>query len=83
MNTRLGWRLSKTGQRTNGFAGTLDGQEEWGGGTLTDLPFLPLHFFQWAVVGDTFPVGCKVQDSVVFRDSTFHNNPDMTNPLYK
>uniref|UniRef100_A0A670JDV2 Inositol oxygenase n=1 Tax=Podarcis muralis TaxID=64176 RepID=A0A670JDV2_PODMU len=37
---------------------------------------------QWAVVGDTFPVGCKVQDSVVFRDSTFHNNPDMTNPLY-
>uniref|UniRef100_A0A8D0GP16 Inositol oxygenase n=1 Tax=Sphenodon punctatus TaxID=8508 RepID=A0A8D0GP16_SPHPU len=37
---------------------------------------------QWAVVGDTFPVGCKVQDSVVFRDSTFHNNPDTGNPLY-
>ncbi|KAL8222658.1 UNVERIFIED_CONTAM: hypothetical protein K2H54_077866 [Gekko kuhli] len=37
---------------------------------------------QWAVVGDTFPVGCKVQDSVVLRDSTFHDNPDMKNPIY-
>ncbi|XP_053112031.1 inositol oxygenase [Hemicordylus capensis] len=37
---------------------------------------------QWAVVGDTFPVGCQVQDSVVFQDSTFHDNPDMKNPLY-
>lgn len=38
---------------------------------------------QWAVVGDTFPVGCKVQKSVVFSDSTFHDNPDTRNPLYK
>uniref|UniRef100_A0A6J0SB49 Inositol oxygenase n=1 Tax=Pogona vitticeps TaxID=103695 RepID=A0A6J0SB49_9SAUR len=37
---------------------------------------------QWAVVGDTFPVSCKVQPSVVFWDSTFHNNPDVKNPLY-
>ncbi|XP_019399380.1 PREDICTED: inositol oxygenase [Crocodylus porosus] len=37
---------------------------------------------QWAVVGDTFPVGCKVQKSVVFSDSTFHDNPDTFNPLY-
>ncbi|GAB0175392.1 inositol oxygenase [Grus japonensis] len=37
---------------------------------------------QWAVVGDTFPVGCKVQKSVVFRDSTFHDNPDTRDPLY-
>ncbi|KAJ7329376.1 hypothetical protein JRQ81_015550 [Phrynocephalus forsythii] len=37
---------------------------------------------QWAVVGDTFPVGCKVQESVVLWDSTFHNNPDAKNPLY-
>nr|XP_003230071.2 PREDICTED: inositol oxygenase isoform X1 [Anolis carolinensis] len=37
---------------------------------------------QWAVVGDTFPVGCQVQGSVVFRDSTFHNNPDVKNSLY-
>ncbi|XP_062403182.1 inositol oxygenase [Sardina pilchardus] len=31
---------------------------------------------QWAVVGDTFPVGCKFQDSIVFRDTTFKENPD-------
>lgn len=38
---------------------------------------------QWAVVGDTFPVGCKVQRSVVFGDSTFHDNPDTRDPLYR
>ncbi|XP_067156316.1 inositol oxygenase [Apteryx mantelli] len=37
---------------------------------------------QWAVVGDTFPVGCKVQPSVVFSDSTFRDNPDTGDPLY-
>ncbi|KAM6436403.1 inositol oxygenase isoform 1-T1 [Liasis olivaceus] len=37
---------------------------------------------QWAVVGDTFPVGCKLQDSIIFKDSTFHDNPDTRNPLY-
>uniref|UniRef100_A0A674K5S1 Inositol oxygenase n=1 Tax=Terrapene triunguis TaxID=2587831 RepID=A0A674K5S1_9SAUR len=37
---------------------------------------------QWAVVGDTFPVGCRVQESVVFSDSTFHDNPDTKTPLY-
>uniref|UniRef100_A0A8D0KWH7 Inositol oxygenase n=1 Tax=Strix occidentalis caurina TaxID=311401 RepID=A0A8D0KWH7_STROC len=37
---------------------------------------------QWAVVGDTFPVGCKVQKSVVFWDSTFHDNPDTGDPRY-
>ncbi|KAA8590170.1 hypothetical protein FQN60_014104 [Etheostoma spectabile] len=31
---------------------------------------------QWAVVGDTFPVGCKFQNSIVFRDNTFMDNPD-------
>ncbi|KAK7892153.1 hypothetical protein WMY93_024116 [Mugilogobius chulae] len=35
---------------------------------------------QWAVVGDTFPVGCKFQKNIVFRDTTFQNNPDETNP---
>ncbi|XP_074681619.1 inositol oxygenase isoform X2 [Strix aluco] len=38
---------------------------------------------QWAVVGDTFPVGCKVQKSVVFWDSTFHDNPDTGDPRYR
>ncbi|RMB90235.1 hypothetical protein DUI87_33371 [Hirundo rustica rustica] len=37
---------------------------------------------QWAVVGDTFPVGCKVQSSVVYADSTFHDNPDTKDPRY-
>ncbi|MCJ8733660.1 hypothetical protein PDJAM_G00226150 [Pangasius djambal] len=31
---------------------------------------------QWAVVGDTYPVGCRFQNSIVFRDSTFVENPD-------
>ncbi|XP_056091938.1 inositol oxygenase [Rhinichthys klamathensis goyatoka] len=35
---------------------------------------------QWAVVGDTFPVGCKFQNSIVFRNSTFEGNPDVKNP---
>jgi inositol oxygenase len=30
---------------------------------------------QWAVVGDTFPVGCRYSDSVVFADF-FSSNPD-------
>ncbi|KAM3927523.1 inositol oxygenase [Leptodactylus fuscus] len=37
---------------------------------------------QWAVVGDTFPVGCKFQKSIVFSDTTFENNPDAKHPIY-
>ncbi|KAF7496432.1 Inositol oxygenase [Sarcoptes scabiei] len=37
---------------------------------------------QWAVVGDTYPLGCKIQSSVVYGDSTFDENLDMKNPLY-
>lgn len=36
---------------------------------------------QWAVVGDTFPVGCEWSDNIVFRD-TFGANPDGKNPKY-
>ena len=32
---------------------------------------------QWAVVGDTFPVGCKYSDKIVFPDF-FSANPDAT-----
>ena len=32
---------------------------------------------QWAVVGDTFPVGCKPQPSIVFGEESFKNNPDI------
>merc|ERR1711936_809877 len=38
---------------------------------------------QWAVVGDTFVVGCKPQPSIVYSDSSFHANPDINNPNYK
>ena len=31
---------------------------------------------QWAVVGDTFPVGCKPQPSIVFGEESFKDNPD-------
>lgn len=41
------------------------------------------HFLQWAVVGDTFPVGCKFQNSIVFRNSTFEDNPDEKNLALK
>ncbi|XP_022187214.1 inositol oxygenase [Nilaparvata lugens] len=37
---------------------------------------------QWAVVGDTFPVGCAWADSIVYRDTSFQANPDRFNPKY-
>ncbi len=36
---------------------------------------------QWAVVGDTFPVGCAYSDKVVYPEY-FSLNPDFTNPKY-
>ncbi|KAK0084345.1 hypothetical protein PV325_007199 [Microctonus aethiopoides] len=38
---------------------------------------------QWAVVGDTFPVGCAWADSIVYRDSSFDDNPDGNDSRYK
>jgi inositol oxygenase len=37
---------------------------------------------QWAVVGDTFPVGCAYSDRVVFPEF-FVNNPDYQVPKYQ
>jgi inositol oxygenase len=37
---------------------------------------------QWAVVGDTFPVGCAYADGIVFKDF-FQDNPDSQNPRYQ
>jgi len=37
---------------------------------------------QWAVVGDTFPVGCAFAPSIVYRKTSFELNPDLTHPLY-
>lgn len=37
---------------------------------------------QWAVVGDTFPVGCLWSDNIVYRDTSFVGNVDGENPKY-
>jgi len=37
---------------------------------------------QWAVVGDTFPVGCAYSDKIVFH-KFFTDNPDSQNPAYQ
>src|SRR5438105_8978258 len=37
---------------------------------------------QWAVVGDTFPVGCAFSEKVVFPEF-FADNPDAQNPAYQ
>jgi inositol oxygenase len=37
---------------------------------------------QWAVVGDTFPVGCAYSDEIVFPEF-FSANPDSINPKYQ
>ncbi len=37
---------------------------------------------QWAVVGDTFPVGCAFSDKIVFPEF-FSANPDYNNPAYQ
>lgn len=37
---------------------------------------------QWAVVGDTFPVGCAYSDRVVYHEF-FETNPDSRNPRYQ
>lgn len=36
---------------------------------------------QWAVVGDTFPVGCRFSDKIVYPEF-FENSPDYNNPQY-
>ena len=37
---------------------------------------------QWAVVGDTFPVGCAYSDKIVFHEF-FESNPDSKNAQYQ
>ena len=37
---------------------------------------------QWAVVGDTFPVGCGFSDKIVYPEF-FDDNPDAHNPEYQ
>lgn len=37
---------------------------------------------QWAVVGDTFCVGCAPSDAIVFGAKSFEKNPDIEHPVY-
>lgn len=37
---------------------------------------------QWAVVGDTFPVGCAWGNSIVYRETSFEDNPDGKDSRY-
>lgn len=37
---------------------------------------------QWAVVGDTFPVGCRPQPSIVYGEKSFNGNLDMEDERY-
>ena len=37
---------------------------------------------QWAVVGDTFPVGCSYSDKIVYPEF-FESNPDRHDPVYQ
>merc|ERR550514_2629030 len=37
---------------------------------------------KWAVVGDTFPVGCAPVEGIVFGIESFVENPDVKHPVY-
>ena len=62
-----------------------DGHPRWFilTGLIHDLGKV-LCFFgepQWAVVGDTFPVGCAFSDKIVYHE-LFAANPDAQHPIY-
>lgn len=63
-----------------------DGRPRWMQltGLIHDLGKL-LYFYdaqgQWDVVGDTFPVGCKFDERIIYPD-TFKGNPDYDHPVY-
>jgi len=62
-----------------------DGHPEWFvlTGFLHDLGKVLCLFGepQWAVVGDTFPVGCKFSDKIVYPEF-FSSNPDSQDDVY-
>jgi len=63
-----------------------DGKPEWMQvvGLVHDLGKLLCLFGsegQWDVVGDTFVVGCKFSDKIIYSD-TFDGNPDSRDPIY-
>ena len=62
-----------------------DGHPDWFilTGFLHDLGKILCLFGepQWAVVGDTFPVGCQYSDKIVYPEF-FKHNPDYTHAVY-
>jgi inositol oxygenase len=62
-----------------------DGHPDWMvlAGLLHDMGKVLCLFGepQWAVVGDTFPVGCAYSDKIVYPEF-FQNNPDYNNESY-
>lgn len=62
-----------------------DGQPDWFilTGFIHDLGKILCLFGepQWAVVGDTFPVGCRFSDKIVYSDF-FNSNPDHQDTRY-
>ncbi|MEX0612426.1 MAG: inositol oxygenase family protein [Pirellulales bacterium] len=62
-----------------------DGHEDWFvlTGLVHDLGKVLCLFGepQWAVVGDTFPVGCRFSDRIVYHEF-FEENPDAQAPRY-
>lgn len=63
-----------------------DGHEDWFVlvGLIHDLGKVLCLFGepQWAVVGDTFPVGCAYREEVVYHEF-FTNNPDFNNRRFQ
>lgn len=63
----------------------MDGHPDWFilTGFLHDLGKILCLFGepQWAVVGDTFPVGCQYSDKIVYAEF-FEKNPDYTHTVY-
>lgn len=62
-----------------------DGHPDWMvlAGLLHDMGKVLCLFGepQWAVVGDTFPVGCAFSDKIVYSEF-FKNNPDISDERY-
>ncbi|MCA9063151.1 MAG: inositol oxygenase [Planctomycetaceae bacterium] len=63
-----------------------DGHEDWFvlTGLLHDIGKILCLFGepQWAVVGDTFPVGCHFSERIVYSEY-FADNPDSLHPVYR
>jgi inositol oxygenase len=64
----------------------MDGHPDWFvlTGLIHDLGKVLTLFDepQWAVVGDTFPVGCAYSDQIVYSEF-FADNPDANHPQYQ